>query len=326
MLLDQHDMYLLTVIIPVKNGEATLSKCLSSIYEQTIADKLEVIILDSASTDNSVKMAEGFGAKIIHINPKEFNHGLTRNLGAQYALGNLLFYTTQDAYLAEKNQLKKMAAHFNDKALQAVAGMQAVPNDVDKNPAGWFKRISNPVTAYYHFPDFGYSKLSNKQQFQYTDAWDDVNAMYRLSALKALPFEETQFAEDKLWARDALLAGYKIAFDPSLLVYHYHHRDFSYSFKVRYIVSYHYYKYFRVYPSLPPFFLPLLTSWYRIFRNEKISFGKKFYWSSHNLTSLAGDYLSHLIFLVIAKLFSERVLEKSIRYFCGQVPQGKLKG
>lgn len=316
---------MLTVVIPVKNGEATLAKCLSAIKEQTIAAKIEVLILDSASSDTSVKLAESYGAKIIHIKPSEFNHGLTRNKGAQCASGNLLFYTTQDAYLAEPNQLEKMTTLFEDVSLQAVTGMQAIPSDLDKNPARWFKRISEPLTSFYHFPECDFNKLSNKEQFKYTYAWDDVNAMYRKSALTEVPFTNTQFAEDKLWAKDALLAGYKIAFDPSLVVYHYHHRYFKYAFKVQYIVNYHYYKFFKVYPHLAPFFKPLMTAWYRIFTNKKISFCKKMYWSLHNLSGLIADCLSHFIFLFIGKVLSEKALDKSFKLFCGKVPQGKLK-
>lgn len=316
---------MISVIIPVKNGEKTLEKCLAAISRQTIADQIEIIILDSCSADNSLEIALKFKARVIDIPNGTFNHGLTRNLGIQYANGELVYFTVQDAYLAENNQLEKMAAHFTDEELQAVVGMQAVPNDSDKNPAKWFKRMTEPVTSYQHFPNGTFSRLSLKKQLSAIDRWDDVNAMYRRSALTAIPFIETSFAEDKIWARDALQAGYKIAFDPSLVVYHYHHNDFAYAFKVSYIVNYAYYSFWQVLPSFPSFVTPALTAVYRIWKNRTLAFRKKIYWTFHNLSGITGSFLSHLTFLAVGKFFGDKTLDKSFKLFCKEVPQGKIK-
>ena len=316
---------MISVIIPIKNGEATLSRCLAAIKGQTIADNIEVIVLDSQSTDNSLQIAKSFGASIIKVKSDEFNHGLTRNLGTQQANGELLYYTVQDAYLAEKDQLEKMVAHFRDKELQAVVGMQATPHDKDKNPARWFKRITQPVTTCEHFPNETFSKLSLKKQLSAFNHWDDVNAMYRKSALLTIPFTKTNFAEDKIWARDALQAGYKIAFDPSLVVYHYHHYDFKYAFKVEFILNYAYYRFFKVLPVLPRFVIPVLTAGYRIWKNNTIAFKKKIYWTFHNLSGITGSFMSTLIFFILGKYFGARSLDKSFRLFCKEVPQGKMK-
>lgn len=316
---------MINVIIPVKNGEKTLEKCLEAISRQTIADELEIIVLDSCSTDKSVEIAVKYNARVINIPDGTFNHGLTRNMGVKYANDNLLYFTVQDAYLAEASQLEKMAAHFADKELQAVVGMQAISNDPDKNPARWFKRMSTPVTSYSHFPNGTFSKLCLKEQLSSFAYWDDVNAMYRRSALEAIPFIETDFAEDKFWAKDALQAGYKIAFDPSLVVYHYHHYDFKYAFKVEYILNYAYYKNWKIFPGLPPFIKPLVTLFYRIWKNRTISFSKKIYWSYHSVSGLTGSFLSNLVFIVIEKSFGDQGLNKTFHFFCARVPQGKIK-
>jgi rhamnosyltransferase len=313
----------LSVIIPVKNGESTLEKCLSAINKQTIP--AEIIVLDTCSTDKSVEIAIKHNARVINIPEGTFNHGLTRNIGVKHTSNELLYFTVQDAYLVEDKQLEKMAAHFQDVELQAVVGMQAIPNDPNKNPARWFKRISEPVTAYWHFRNGTFSKLSLKEQLQSFASWDDVNAMYRRSALEAIPFIETDFAEDKFWAKDALQAGYKIAFDPSLVVYHYHHYDFKYAFKVEYILNYAYYKNWKIFPALPPFIKPLLALFYKIWKNRTISFSKKMYWTFHSLSGSAGSLLADLTFIVIGKFFGEKALRRSFNFFCKAVPQGKVK-
>lgn len=318
-------MPLVSVIIPVKNGETTLENCLLSIRNQRVAGQVEIIILDSDSSDNSAEIASRYSARIIKINAEAFNHGLTRNIGVKAAESNFLYFTVQDAYFPENNHLEKMIAIFEDKELQGVTGIQGVPNDIDKNPAHWFKRISKPVAVYKHFPGGAFIKLSLKEQFLATQEWDNVNAMYRKKALEAVPFCDTQFAEDKLWAREALSAGMKLAFDPSLLVYHYHHRSFRYSFSVQYIVNYSFYKYFGLLPTLPALLKPLLIAGYRILKNSKLSFKQKVYWMKHNFFGLLGDFMSHAIFLIIINLFGHKVLKKSFKVFCRRVPQGTFK-
>lgn len=315
---------LITVIIPVKNGEATLAKCLAAIKGQTIADKIEIIILDSDSTDKSTAIAGDFNAKVVTIPNGTFNHGLTRNAGVAHAQGELLYFTVQDAYLSENDQLEKMCAHFYDPELQAVVGMQATPHDTDKNPARWFARFTKPETVYRHFPDGSFSWMAQQEQFTHC-SWDNVNAMYRKLALQKIPFVKTDFSEDWLWVKDALTAKMKIAFDPSLLVYHYHHRDFGYSFKVQYIMNYNFFKQFSVYPSVPPFIKPVLSDTYRVWKNSQINVKNKLYWTIHNFMGTSGVLLSHLMFIITGKIFGRSLLNKSFHYFCDTIPQGKVK-
>jgi hypothetical protein len=114
-----------------------------------------------------------------------------------------------------------------------------------------------------------FSNLANDKKFQAIKEWDNVNAMYRKSALDTIPFAATQFAEDKLWASDALATGYKIAFDPSLFVFHYHHLNFKYNFRVNYIVHFINYRFFSVVDSVQPFFVPLAKSIYSVVKKKR---------------------------------------------------------
>ena len=47
---------LVSVIIPVYNAEKTIGRCLDSLINQTIADKIEIIAIDDGSTDNSLEV------------------------------------------------------------------------------------------------------------------------------------------------------------------------------------------------------------------------------------------------------------------------------
>jgi rhamnosyltransferase len=318
-------MFSISVIIPVKNGAATLERCLAAIRKQTIAGAVEIIILDSDSTDGSMEIAENYDATIIRVPKGTFNHGTTRNEGVKYAKGDLLYFTVQDAYLAEQDQLEQMAAQFSDRDVQAVVGIQGVPAELNKNPARWFKRMSVPVTVFYRYSQPDFSKLSCTEKLSAAGKWDNVNAMYRKSALEQVPFIETDFAEDKFWAVTALEAGYKICFDPSLIVYHYHHYSFKYAFKVAYILNYNYYNFCKIIPSFPTFIDSMAIAFYRIWKNKMFSFNEKIYWTFHNALGETGNFVSHLVFIVVSKLFGRKLLDKTYVLFCDQTPQGRQK-
>jgi rhamnosyltransferase len=313
---------LVSVIIPVKNGARTLHQCLSSVKTQTIANDLEVVVLDSGSTDNSKQIALGFGAKVIDILPGEFNHGLTRNEGVRYATGELIYYTVQDASIADNDMLERMSVHFNDKEVQSVCAHQGVPHELDKNPAIWFRRMTEPEIEVRYFPDKTFTQLSREQQLSYS-AWDNVCAMYRKEALIKLPFQETNFSEDCLWADMALKNGYKIIRDPSLVVYHYHHQTFRYAYKTSFIINYYFFKVFAVLPSFPKLVMPFLVRTNILRKEKRLNAIHKLYWILHNGAALLAQWLSVVTFKITYLFFGKAGLDRSYRVICKTVPQGR---
>jgi len=314
----------ISVIIPVRNGAQTLATCLEAIRTQTIKD-IEIIILDSKSEDISKEIAVNYEAKVIDIPDGTFNHGLTRNIGTVVASGEFLFYTVQDARLAENDMLEKMVKHFEAEAVMGVVGHQAIPwGHADKNPAYWFKRYTEPELQERYFPENSFERLSQNQQFQLS-GWDDVVAMYRHSALIDTPFKETNFSEDWLWVTDALKKGYKLISDPSIVVYHYHHLDFNYRFKTQFTVNYHFYKYFNQIPKVPLSPMKFIRAGYTIIKRNSISVIKKPYWVMHNLGINLADFFSNLSFRALLLFGGNKLLDRGYHFFCKNVPQGKIK-
>ena len=316
-------MFNISIIIPVKNGAATLKKCLDAIQRQQYNGTIETLVLDSASIDNSVEIALQHGAKVLNIPAEEFNHGLTRNVGITNATGELVYFTVQDAWLADVNNLQIMADHFKDIKVQSVTGMQAIPHDLDKNPALWFKRSGKPFTETFIFEAGTFNKLTGNQQLSFC-RWDNVNSMYRKTALLSLPFVETNLSEDIIWAKQALENGFKIIKDPALVVYHYHHQTFVYNFKVNYSVFYADKKIFGVLPNYSKVVLPLLRRFKTIIINRQISMWSKPLWILHNVGMYAAHVIAVTIFRTSFFLGNQTLLDRSLKYFCKQVPQGKL--
>ena len=98
-------MPLLSLSMIVKNEEKYLRGCLESV--QGIAD--EIIVVDTGSTDNTIKIAEEFGAKIFHFEwINDFS--AARNYALSKSTGNWILYLDADERISEnsKNELKKI--------------------------------------------------------------------------------------------------------------------------------------------------------------------------------------------------------------------------
>lgn len=315
----------LSVIIPVKNGAATLERCLQSCRSQTIGSSLEIIILDSMSTDSSREIALKYSAIIIDIPEGTFNHGLTRNTGVNHSTGDLVFFTVQDAWLAENNTLEKMAGHFEHKKVKGVVGHQAVPHEKDKNPLIWFKRFSEPVVVYRELKEIEQFRNLSAAGQQSLIAWDDVVAMYSKNALLEQPFVATGFAEDWIWSRDALLRGWCLVYDPSIVVYHYHHQTYQYAYQVAYTLDYHFLKFFNFKPQVPALLLPLAKAIYHLGKHPGLTSKEKLYWILYNVKAKLGNFSSHFNFLFYYYLGGMNKVEKRYRQVCSKIPQGRLK-
>lgn len=85
---------LISVIIPIYNGESYVKGCIENMLEQSYRN-LEIIVVDDGSTDNSTKIAEKYPVKIVSLGK---NHGLSaaRNTGIENAKGEYIHFMDVD--------------------------------------------------------------------------------------------------------------------------------------------------------------------------------------------------------------------------------------
>lgn len=97
-----------SIIIPTFNEEKYLEETLKSISDQTVNFK-ELIIVDAHSTDNTVKIAEDYGARILFDD--KGNVGYARDLGARNAKGSIVVHASADV-IYHKEWLENLTKHF----------------------------------------------------------------------------------------------------------------------------------------------------------------------------------------------------------------------
>ena len=101
-----------SIIIPAKNEEQILPKLLETIKKQTFKD-YEVIVADAHSTDDTVKIAESYGAKVVEGGTP----GPGRNKGAVAAQGEIVAFFDADAELPNERFLEDCVAEMDNKKL-----------------------------------------------------------------------------------------------------------------------------------------------------------------------------------------------------------------
>ncbi|MBI5259513.1 MAG: glycosyltransferase [Burkholderiales bacterium] len=87
-----------SVVIPVLNGGEELVNLVRKLSGQQGVREVEIVIVDSGSTDGGPARLRALGARVIEIAPSEFSHSHARNLGADHARGDHLLFMVQDAY------------------------------------------------------------------------------------------------------------------------------------------------------------------------------------------------------------------------------------
>jgi rhamnosyltransferase len=222
----------ISVVILTKNAGKRFKKLMQSISNQNFSGRFEVIVIDSGSSDNTLDIAETYGARIFKIKPGEFHHAKTRNLGAKLAEGRYLIYITQDALPLNNMLLTNLILHLDkDPNVAGVYGRQiAYPN-------------AKPMEKFfykYFYPNkeriITQRDLSNLTEFYLTHTYiSNVCSAIRKNIWKQIMFNESIImAEDKKWAIDVLRAGYTLVYEPKAMVYHSHEYSFLSAFKRRF--------------------------------------------------------------------------------------------
>lgn len=218
-------MLAVSIIIPTLNGGKYLGKLFGTLQEQSVSPA-QILVVDSLSQDNTLKICGAFGVDIIQIEAKTFDHGGTRNLAASRATGDILVFMTQDALFVDGDCLENLIEPLDDPSIAASYGRQ-VPKE-DANPIERFLRFFN-------YPSSGRIKGIEDLPRLGVKTFFFSNAC---SAIKKSAFKEmggfplkTIMNEDMFLAAKLLMRGYKIAYQPNAIVYHSHNYPLTTQFK-----------------------------------------------------------------------------------------------
>ncbi len=97
----------ITLVIPAWNEEKYIRPTLESVniakslYEKIIKERVEIIVVDNDSTDNTAKIAIDYGCRVVKF--EKHNLAAVRNAGARYALGEYIAFVDGDSSIIPRD-------------------------------------------------------------------------------------------------------------------------------------------------------------------------------------------------------------------------------
>ena len=216
-----------SIIIPHWNNVDVLSECLNSIASTDYPD-FEIIIVDNASSDNSVEWIKSNYPRVTLIeNDKNYGYAGGCNIGADYANGEYLIFLNNDT-IQEKNWVSNLVETMNSNS--KIAALQPkVLNYYNKKLFDYAGGSGGKMDVYC-FP-FARGRIFAKQEIdegQYNNKekcfWSSGTCfMVRKNLFyKAGGFDDMFFAHmeeiDLCWRLYAM--GFEVWVDPQATVYH----------------------------------------------------------------------------------------------------------
>ena len=224
-----------SVVVPTRNGAATLPALLDALWSQKTTAPIEIIAVDSGSTDRTLEVLERRVRTVVRVQPAQFDHGLSRNAGIEQARGEFIVLLVQDALPLSDGWIDRLVAPLiADATLAATFARQEPRSDASalskaylqlypgSHRMAWTSRLPGGQPQFDAMTPFERLRLCT---------FDNVASCIRRSVWVQHPFKPTPIAEDVEWARDVLLAGHGIAFVPDAVVMHSHDRSARYEFQ-----------------------------------------------------------------------------------------------
>ena len=196
----------ISIIVRCFNEEKYIGRLLAGVLAQTKRD-IEIIVVDSGSTDQTVRVARRYPVKVLSIRPEEFSFGRALNYGCSQARGTYLVFASAHVYPAASNWLENLVSMFRDPQVALVYGKQRG----DASTRYFEHRIFNKL-----YPD---ASISRKQD----PFCNNANAAIRRDVWERFPYDEQLTGlEDLEWAKRIVGEGYYLAYCAEAAVVHIH--------------------------------------------------------------------------------------------------------
>jgi rhamnosyltransferase len=195
-----------SIIIRAYNEGKHIGRLLKGISQQNLSD-IEIILVDSGSTDNTLEIASQHLVHIVSIRPEEFTFGYSLNQGLSHARSDIAVIVSAHVYPVYPDWLEKLIAPFSDPQIALTYGKQR--GDAST-------KFSEQQIWNQWYPD-------HSQPRQPYPFCNNANAAIRRSLWEQFPYDETlPGLEDLSWANRIMENGYAISYVADAEVIHVH--------------------------------------------------------------------------------------------------------
>jgi rhamnosyltransferase len=207
----------LSIVILTKDGGDLFADVLAGLFACEGIREAEILVIDSGSSDRTIEYALDQPQIRLHKIPAaEFGHGKTRNLGARMTTRPVIVYLVQDATPATPDFLTRLAMPLSDEGFAGVYGRQL--------PRSWTNKLER-IFLDRTYPDAREVRaLAERRALGIRDIFfSNVCSAIRRDVWERIPFDESLImSEDQFWAKQVLLAGHRLLYEPGAAVFHSH--------------------------------------------------------------------------------------------------------
>lgn len=211
---------MISLIVPIYNVERYLAECLDSIAQQTYRD-FEVILVDDASTDDSMRIAEQYADKddrfqIIH---HAENRGLAaaRNTGIANAHGEYIAFADSDDWITNDYLEKLFEMLTQHNADISVCGRYLAYEDDDKTR---IVKDSKPLFSGHSLTRYGAIRAINSYRSFDMSMW---GKLFRKQMFRGIHFPNGKRNEDFFVCHEIMWKAQAIFYEDIPLYYYRKH-------------------------------------------------------------------------------------------------------
>lgn len=203
----------LSIVIRTYNEATHIGSLLKGIADQQVdQNALEVIVVDSGSTDGTLQIAESSGVRILHIKKDEFSFGRSLNVGCAAARGDVLVFVSGHCVPASRDWLTELITPLGKHSVAYSYGRQM------GNEQGYMSECR--IFAKYFPPD---SRIPQEGFY-----CNNANSALLKTVWQVNRFdEELTGLEDMHLAKSLIRSGHKIAYVASAPVFHIHNETWA---------------------------------------------------------------------------------------------------
>jgi glycosyltransferase involved in cell wall biosynthesis len=193
----------LTALIRSRDEEDGIGRLIDTLQAQTIAEQIEIVVIDSGSRDRTLPEVRRRGIKPLQIRPEEFTYGRALNLAAAQARAPVCLSISAHALPTDEGWAARVVGAFDDPRIACAFGQAVTPD---------LRPLREPV-------------FQDAAQADATPFWGYSNSSgaFRRDLWRERPFsEELPASEDLEWALHWQRQGWLVRLDPALVVEHSH--------------------------------------------------------------------------------------------------------
>jgi len=203
-----------SVVIRTKNESKRLKSLLEKIKKQKTISNIEIVVVDTESTDNTPEVIEQYGAKRVTLKQSEFTYPISMNAGVSETSGDIVILTVAHALPISHEWIASALKHFEVSDVAGVFG----PCLPDK-AANFFEKT-------HYWAVYLVQRMIGVKEFRRVrmGIFGATNIAIRKDLWNKHNFDERyeMGGEDGEWARWAFRHGYKIIREPGFVVRHSH--------------------------------------------------------------------------------------------------------